>query len=438
MHRSIETWLRHVSRRDVLRLSAVGGVSFLLPALEGRAVERRGSERPTSLITLWMGGGQSQLESWDPHPESKFGGPVKTINTTVPDVLIAEHFPRVAEQMQHLAIIRSMISKEGDHERGTYFVQTGYRPDATVVHPSVSAVLSKYLRNPAVEIPQHFALATGSGIEAPRGGYLGDQYDAFRVYEPGRNLTNLRKSVEDERQQRRLEGLQVLSESFRKQRSRQADATLHQHVQQEALTMMTSTQLKAFELETEPLADRLRYGETRFGRGCLLARRLVEVGVRAIQVTLNGFDTHANNFNGQKAQAEILDPAFAALVEDLVARDLWDSTIVLCISEFGRTPRINPAEGRDHWPLGFSCVLGGGGFRGGQVIGQTDPAAGDVGDNVPLKNRPLPERPVTVPDLYCTILTQLGLDPTEQIITPIGRPIALVDHEGQLIPELLS
>lgn len=418
------------SRRALLRVACAGGVSFLLPAMSPAAARLRGPERKKSLITLWLAGGPSQLDTWDPHPESKHGGPIRALPTSQPGLKIAHLFPQTAERMHHLSVIRSLVSKEGDHERGTYFVQTGYRPDPTVVHPSLGAILARSLPDETVEIPRHVALATGDGFEAPRGGYLGAEYDAFRIFDPGRNLQNMRARVPAERQERRLENLQVLSSTFQRRRELQAEGTRHQQVLQQALTMMTSPQLRAFELDEEPRAVRERYGDTRFGRGCLVARRLVEEGVRSIQVTLPGFDTHANNFEGHQTQARILDPALAALVDDLAERDLLPSTVLLCIGEFGRTPRINGLEGRDHWPNGFACLVGGGGLRSGVVLGATDPDA-QVAD----KTRP-PHDPVTIPDLYATILATMGVDASEEIITPIGRPLRLA--EGSPIERLLA
>ncbi|MCA9077181.1 MAG: DUF1501 domain-containing protein [Planctomycetaceae bacterium] len=425
-----------ISRREALRLASGLGVSFLLPGLDLRAAEQRGTERPRSLITLWMAGGPSQLETWDPHPESKHGGPTRAIATTNPDLQIAHHLPQMAEQMHNLSVIRSLVSKEGDHERGTYFVQTGYRPETTVVHPSLGSILASQRPDDNVEIPMHVSLATGDGFVVPRGGYLGDEYDAFRIYDPGRNIRNMRQSVNDERQERRLTNLEVVSRTFRKGRERQVDDTLHQHVIERALTMMTSEQLKAFEIENEPKAVVDRYGDSRFGRGCLVARRLVQQGVRSIQVVLQGFDTHANNFEGHEIQCAQLDPAFAALVQDLEEHDLLQSTIVLCIGEFGRTPKINPLDGRDHWPQGFSCVVGGGGLRSGVIIGTTDPDRGAQEQNKPSTSHTGPHDPIQVPDLYATILTQMNVAPEEEIITPIGRPIALC--EGTPIERLLG
>ncbi|MCA9080931.1 MAG: DUF1501 domain-containing protein [Planctomycetaceae bacterium] len=435
MHRSVHHWLRQVSRREVLQLAAGLGVSYLLPGLEARSAERRGSERPTSLITLWMAGGQSHLDSWDPHPETEHGGGIQPIKTTAPEIQIAHTLPQMAEQMRHLSVIRSLVSKEGDHQRGTYFVQTGYRPDPTTIHPAMTALVARLMTNPNIEIPQHVALATGDNFSVPRGGYLGDQYDAFRIFDPGNNIRNMRRQVDEKRQERRLEGLGIVSSAFSKQRALQVEATLHEHVVQQALTMMTSDQLQALELDDETEETKQRYGDSRFGRGCLVARRLVELGVRAVQVTLQGFDTHINNFEGQKAQSEILDPAFASLVQDLVDRDLWDSTIVLCIGEFGRTPWLNVNAGRDHWPVGFSCVVGGGGLNSGVLIGATNPELAYGERQRPQAEKTHPADPIKVQDLYATILSRLGLNPAEELITPIGRPLALAD--GSPIARLL-
>jgi hypothetical protein len=419
-----------VSRRDVLHVAAGLGVSFLLPTLSSRAAEARGPERKKSLITLWMAGGPSQLDTWDPHPESKHGGPVRAIKTSAADIQISHLLPQTAERIHHLSVVRSLVSKEGDHERGTYFIQTGYRPDPTVVHPSIGAVLSKYLPNEAVQIPMHIALATGDNFEAPIGGYLGAEFDAFRVFDPGRNLQNLRANVAPERQDRRLENLGVISKTFQQRRELQAASTMHQHVIDRALGMMRSDQLAAFMLDDVPQETLARYGDSRFGRGCLVATRLVERGVRSVQVTLSGFDTHANNFEGHQTQANQLDPAFSALLDDLAAQDLLDSTVVLCIGEFGRTPVINGLDGRDHWPNGFSCVLGGGGLRSGVLIGATNPD-----EQAADKTKP-PHDPVTMQDLYATILKTMGVDWTQEVQTPIGRPMML--SPGQPIAGLLG
>ncbi|MFN0051915.1 MAG: DUF1501 domain-containing protein [Planctomycetales bacterium] len=413
------------TRRDFLRLAAGLGLSFQLPALEPRAAQSRGSERPRSLIILYMSGGQSQLESWDPHPGAKIGGENSTaLPTKMDGVQVSHLLPQMAEQVHEMCLIRSLVSKEGDHERGTYLLKTGYRPDPTLQHPSLGAILAHELPVAGVEIPRHVSLLSTQW--PARGGFLGDDYDAFKIYDPKQTLLNIESRVDKPRQERRLASLDVVEKSFRKGRRLRSDATLHRETIQRALTMMTSDQLRAFHVEDEPAAVRAAYGDTPFGVGCLVARRLVEVGVRAIEVNLEGFDTHAKNYEGQKKNNEVLDPAFAALIHDLQHRDLWQSTIVLCIGEFGRTPNINPVGGRDHWPTGFSCVVGGGGFRRGLVIGQTDPTGA----------KPQPEDPIEVHDLYATILHDLGVDYARELITPIGRPMALC--QGRPIERLLT
>jgi uncharacterized protein (DUF1501 family) len=189
--------------------------------------------------------------------------------------------------------------------------------------------------------------------------------------------------------------------------------------------MMTSEQLKAFDIKEEPAALRDRYGHTAFGRACLAARRLTEVGVRCVEVTLGGWDSHVNNHEIHRTRAGELDPALSALIGDLTERGTLDRTVVLCTGEFGRTPKVNVAGGRDHWPNGFSLAIAGGGVRGGRVIGETDPE-GQKG----------PAEPSSIADVHATILTALGLDPRKENISPVGRPIALSD--GKPLRALLA
>ena len=400
------------SRRDFLRFAASAlGLSFSVPGLQARAAEQRGSERAKSFLTIWLGGGPSQLESWDPHPGTKIGGQVTAISTTIPGVEIADLYPQTAEQLHHVSLIRSLVSKEGDHERASYMLHTGYRPEPTLVHPSIGSIAIHERPNELVEIPQFVSL--GDANFPPRGGFLGDRYDAYRIFKPGEQGQNLKALVDQPRQDRRLSNLELVSRSFLRGRKTKVDQTLHQHTVDAALRMMTSEQLKAFSVESEPAGLRDAYGDNPFGKGCLVARRLIEVGVRSIEVAMQGFDTHAKNHEGQAARARTLDPALATLLKDLADRDLLQSTIVLVTGEFGRTPNINPLGGRDHWPTGFSCLLGGGGIPGGLLIGETDPEG--------LKAQP--KDPIEVADLYATILDRLGVDYAKEVITPIGRPM---------------
>ena len=290
-------------------------------------------------------------------------------------------------------------------------LHTGYRPEPTLVHPSIGSIAIHERPNELVEIPQFVSL--GDANFPPRGGFLGDRYDAYRIFKPGEQGQNLKALVDQPRQDRRLSNLELVSRSFLRGRKTKVDQTLHQHTVDAALRMMTSEQLKAFSVESEPAGLRDAYGDNPFGKGCLVARRLIEVGVRSIEVAMQGFDTHAKNHEGQAARARTLDPALATLLKDLADRDLLQSTIVLVTGEFGRTPNINPLGGRDHWPTGFSCLLGGGGIPGGLLIGETDPEG--------LKAQP--KDPIEVADLYATILDRLGVDYAKEVITPIGRPM---------------
>jgi hypothetical protein len=413
-----------LDRRDLLRWATGLGMSFALPALDLHAAARRGVERPRSLITLWLSGGPSQLETWDPHPGTKIGGPTKAIATSIPEVQIASSFPKLAEQLHHLSVIRSLVSKEGDHDRATYLVKTGFRLDPTLRHPSVGAIVAHALPNEQLEIPPVISLGYDNHLS--RGGFLGGKYDALRVHEPGSPGEDMNAWLAEPRQQRRLSNLDVVAQAFARGRKVVVDRTMHAQNLDAALKMMTSDQLKALGLEDESDTTRAAYGDSNFGRGCLVARRLIEQGVRAVEVTLQNFDTHDRNFSQHSDLSAILDPAFAALLTDLHDRDLLQSTVVLCLGEFGRTPQINGADGRDHWPHGFSCLVGGGGLRSGVLLGATDPDG----------KKEVPENPIPVPDLYATVLKGMGIDPTHQVDTSIGRPIRYSD--GTPIKSLLS
>ena len=399
------------------------GLAFALPPLPARAARRRGAERPRALVAVWLAGGPSQLESFDPHPGTAIGGPTTAIPTALAGVRVAAAYPALAEVLDRFALIRSLVGREGDHERAQYAVRTGYRPDPTLLHPAIGAVAAAELAAPALELPRFVSL--GPSEFPSRGGYLGAELDPYRVFQPGGRGQNLVPHVAAERQARRLGALDALARSFERGREEVARRTLHDHVTQEALRLMDSEQLAAFDVDAEPEAIRSRYGDSDFGRACLVARRLVETGVRSVEITLPGFDTHAANFSGQAERAALLDPALAALVGDLAERDLLDSTVVLVTGEFGRTPAINPLDGRDHWPHGFSCLLAGAGIAVGQVVGATDPEG--------LARRP--DDPVEIADLSATVLAALGIDFAREVATPIGRPMRYAS--GTPLPRLL-
>jgi hypothetical protein len=410
-----------LDRRGILKLAAL---SWLTPVGRLLADESERTRQPAqSIILLWLDGGPSQLETFDPHPETRIAGGTRAIATAVKGIQLAEGYEHLADQMARVSLIRSMVSKEGDHERGTYLMKTGYRPDPTVEHPSIGAICCHELPVGRTDIPRHISILSEKWPS--RGGFLGGEFDAFQVGDPRGKLPDVTSPVPEARDLARVRDLEVAERVFARGRRGRVDSTLHRETLARARTMMTSDQLKAFDVSQEPAAVLAEYGDTPFGRGCLAARRLIEVGVRCVEVTLGGWDTHVNNHEIHRARARVLDPAFAALVRDLFRRDLLERTVVLCCGEFGRTPKVNPLGGRDHWPGGFSLAIAGGGLRGGLAIGQTDPEG--------LKQ---PVRPSTVEDVHATVLTALGLDPAKANTAPAtGRPIKL--SAGKLIRELL-
>jgi Protein of unknown function (DUF1501) len=412
------------TRRGFLRLAGLAGVTWLTPIghLLSRASEKK-REPATSIIMLWLQGGPSQLETFDPHPGTRIAGGTGSIPTAVRGIELAPGLERTAEEMGSIALVRSMMSKEGDHERGTYTMKTGFRPDPTVIHPSIGAVCCHELTASAVDIPRHVSILPGQW--AARGGFLGDQYDAFRMDDPAGPVPDTQTFLPKTRDEERLKHLDVVEGAFARGRQKRAEGTLHRDTIAGARRMMTSEQLKAFDVSLEPAAVRKAYGDTPFGRGCLAARRLIEVGVRCVEVTLSGWDTHVNNHKQVAEQLKTLDPAFSGLIRDLRERKLLDKTLVICCGEFGRTPTVNPAGGRDHWPNGFSLAMAGGGIRGGIVVGATDPDA-----------KAEPTDQMTVGDLHATALTAVGIDPTKVNQTPIGRTVKFA--EGKPVKVLLG
>lgn len=418
----------HFTRRGMLQLA--GGLAWLTPLSRVLAADaqRDPRRRPKSVIVLWMQGGPSQLETFDPHPGTLIGGDAKAISTSQRGVLISDLLPLTAEVMDQVCLLRSVTSKEGDHERATYNMKTGYRPDPTLIHPSIGAVMCHELSAAGVEIPRHVAIFPNNF--PARGGFLGNKYDAFKMYDPQGPLPDLPKRVSDERYDARLADLDILERGFA--RGRRADLesnkTLHQATVKRAATMMTSEQIAAFNIDDVPRAIHEQYGDTPFGRGCMCAVQLIETGVRCVEVTLGGWDTHANNHDLVSGRTEILDAALSALIHQLRERDLFDDTIVLCGGEFGRTPKINPAAGRDHWPHGFSVLLAGGGLRRGVTLGETDPEGSKITADHPDAHN--------VADVHATIHEALGIRYRKMYDTPIGRPMAI--SEGTPIAKLLT
>lgn len=411
-------------RRDILKGMGLAGLSWLTPVghlLAAQAERRR--EPARSVILIWLAGGPSQLETFDPHPNQRISAGTQAIATAVKGVQLARGYEGLAEMLSSVSLVRSLVSQEGDHERGTYLMKNGYRPDPTVEHPSIGAICCHELSSGGTGIPRHISILPGQW--PARGGFLGGEYDAFKTGDPLQPLPDVTAQVPPEREVQRIRDLEVVERVFRRGRQRPVAATLHRETVERARVMMTSAQLKAFDVKQEPAAVRERYGDTPFGRACLAARRLTEVGVRCVEVTLDGWDTHVNNHETHRKLARELDPALSALIRDLKERGTLDRTVVLCTGEFGRTPKVNLAGGRDHWPNGFSLAIAGGGIRGGQVIGATDPAG--------IKH---PDQPTSIADVHATILKAVGLEPHKENVSPVGRPIQL--SQGTSIGALLS
>jgi len=423
----VDLWSNGISRRGVMQVGVGGLLSMLfaqfLDPRAAAAAEVANNPKVKSCILLWMNGGPSHIDTWDPKPGSVSAGPFKSIKTRASGIEICEHLPNVAEHTDKMAIVRGMVTKEGNHQRAQYLMHTGYAPNPTVSHPSVGAWMNEELGNQNSDLP-NFVSISGPSIGA---GFLGVQYGPLVVQNLKQPLSNVRYAfnVDDHRFASRQSALNLLENQFAKETG-DVKVTGRQSVYNKAVRMMHTPKLKAFELDEEPEAVKAAYGDTDFGRGCLMARRLVESGVKFVEVVLDGWDTHNDNFGRTTKLMSTYDPAMASLIKDLSDRNLLDSTLIIWMGEFGRTPKINANDGRDHFPGAWSAVLAGGGVRGGTVYGQTDETGTKVVD-----------KPVAVPDFFATIATVLGMSPSKSFMTPVGRPIAITE-KGVPIRDLMA
>ncbi len=414
-----------------MRGVGLAGLSWLTPLSQYLAIgAEKSRKRPKSVIVLWLQGGASQLETFDPHPGSKIAHGSTAIKTSVKGIKFGAGLERTAELANEFSVLRSVTGDEGDHARAIYHTKTGFRPFPGLLHPSIGSIMCHELPIPItggkpLDIPTHISILPSSF--PARGGYLGAKFDAFQVGDPVRPVSDLSSRVDQKRDQRRLASLDVLEQSFARGRlpDLEGSRTLHRASIGNAKAMMSSKLLSAFNVSDHPASERDAFGDTPFGRGCLAALELVQAGVRCVEVTLNGWDTHINNHEEHQKQNHILDPALSSLIRGLKERELYEDTILLVGTEFGRTPKLNITEGRDHWPHGFSVLLGGGGLRSGLAIGETDSSG----------EKKTPHRKIAVDDIHATVLSALGVDIESELITPIGRPLPL--SEGRLIRELL-
>lgn len=413
-------------RRDFLRgitaASIAAGTLNWRDLVTLRADDLR--KRGRACILLWMQGGPSPFETFSPKPNHENGGGTKAISTSVPGIELSENYPELAKVMDLAAVIRSMNSKEGSHPRATYMMHTGYVPTASVKYPAFGSLVAQQVDHSGLELPA-FVRIGGGTRDGSGGGILGIDYDPFLMPTAGKLPTNTVLTTKPERYNRRLNLLGKLESQYASVGAAD-EVSEHQKLYQKTAKMIQSPQMTAFDLDQEPAAIRAGYGESQFGLSCLLARRLVETGVPSVEVVLNGWDTHQDNFPRTKAMAEQVDRPLAFLLSDLKQRGLLDSTLVVWSGEFGRTPKVNPRAGRDHYPRAFNTLVAGGGIRGGQIIGKTDDGGAEVTD-----------RPVAVADLLQTFCHSLAIDPKIENIAPNGRPIKIVDG-GQPISELFA
>jgi hypothetical protein len=456
-----------LSRREMMRLSAAGvltaGMSGWLDVLSARAAEQAkeaaaaGKPKPRhkSCILLWMAGGPSQMDTFDLKPGSPNGGEFKPIATSVPGIQISEHMPKLAGRMEHMALLRGMSTGEGSHGRARVYLHTGYKEGVGgLTYPSLGSIASSELGEPDFELPNF--VAVGGAPVGP--GFLGPRHAPLTVGDPARGVENLKAFGDQSAFDDKFGLLEEMEAGFHERFGGSAvagaAAKAHRTTYERAVALMRSEKAKAFDLSGEPASVRAMYGlETvsgpgvvdkdakpgvvaagkgknanKFAEGCLLARRLVEAGVPFVEVTLGGWDTHENNFERVKNLSTQVDNAMAGLMDDLKARGLLDSTLVIWMGEFGRTPKINgrgEKPGRDHFPRAWSTVLAGGGIKGGQVIGRTS----KDGDTVE-------ERPIAVVDFMATVCKALDIDHTKKFETRGGRPIRIVDKDEKVISEL--
>jgi hypothetical protein len=425
-----------------------GSMSGWIERLAGDVA--RHPQRRRSCILLWMNGGPSQLDTFDLKPGQPTGGEFKEITTAVPGIRISEHLPKLAKLMEDMVLVRSMSTKEGDHGRATFLMRTGYLPQGPIRYPTLGSLISKELGSDESELPNFVSIAPlrfiNQGAFGP--GFLGPKYAPLVVgdsaasgrpqpanaYEQALQVQDLALAPGVERRQAdgRLALLDHLERDFGSGHPGVSTES-HRTAYDRAVRLMTSPATRAFKLDEESSALRDAYGRNLFGQGCLLARRLVERGVPFVEVTLSGvngalgWDTHNQNFDAVRRLSQVLDPAWATLMQDLRSRGLLESTLIVWMGEFGRTPRINPNRGRDHYPNAWSTVLCGGGVCGGHVVGRTSR------DGTAVESRP-----VSVADLLATVCRAMGIDPMTQNMSDLGRPIRIVDRGAQPIEEILT
>jgi len=377
------------------------------------------------VIYLYMSGGMTHLDTFDPKPGHANQGPTKTIDTNVDGIRLSEYLPSLAKHADKMAIVRSLTSTAGAHQQGNYLMHTSYEMRATIRHPGIGAWALKFNGRMNPNLPGSVFVGGDSRINGG-GGFFEPEYEPLAISDPNAGLRNSkRRNVTEEMFDHRLGLAKQFDKEFH-QRYNVKQVRAYSQMYDDAVRVMTSKDLEAFDLTKEDQATRDRYGDDPFGQGCLLARRLVERDVRAVEVSLGGWDMHNSVFVAAPDKCAILDKAYSALLDDLEKRGKLEDTLVVLTTEFGRTPRINQNAGRDHYPKAFSSVLAGGAIKGGMVYGATNEGGEEVAEN-----------PVKIQDFNATIAYSLGLPLDQVLYSPSKRPFT-VSHKGKPVMDLLA
>jgi hypothetical protein len=413
--------------KSFLGVSALGGLSNQALAVAGKdASTAKQVATARNVIYLYMTGGMSHLDTFDPKEgQAEIMGDTKILSTNVDGIRISNNLPLLARQMDKLALIRSMSSTQGAHVEGQYYQHTSYEKRSSIRHPSMGAWLQCFQQKGNPSLPA--SVMIGNASSHPGAGFLESRFAPLMINDPENGINNVKKNnwFTQERFEDRLCIAKKLDARFA-QTYNVKNVRAYADMYDDAVKMMNSEELKAFDLTQEPQALREKYGKDNFGQGCLLARRLVEQGIRFVEVSLGSWDTHTTNFTRVPELCDELDSAMSTLLQDLSSRGMLEDTLVVLATEFGRTPEINNNDGRDHHPKSFTCVLAGGGIRGGQVYGASD----ERGFNVA-------EKSVTIPALNATIAYALGIPLDTVIYSPSKRPFTVAD-KGKPLLELFA
>ena len=397
----------------------------LLDGLAGRRATAAPAAGGTNVIYLMMRGAMSHIDTFDPKPGREEQGETKAIATKLPGVMFGEHLPLLAGLADRLAVIRSLTTETGAHEQGTYLMRTSYAQLNSIRHPAFGSWALHVLGKRSRDLPGY--VLVGNGNEHPGCGFLDPAVTPVPLADPERGLENIARPayLSQANFERRLSLAERIDGDFKRHYAgRQIEA--YDQMYADAVRLMGSGDLAAFDISREDAATRERYGRSRLGQGCLLARRLVESGVRCVEVEMGGWDMHRDLWEELPAKVGELDTAMAALIDDLAARGLLGSTLVVLATEFGRTPKVNENAGRDHHPAVFSCVLAGAGVKPGVVHGASD-AAGR-----------LPDRDaVSVADFNATIAAACGMPWEKEFVAPNGRPFK-IGNDGTPVAAVLA